>query len=247
MSFAPHTEARHHADAATHTHPDHEEMGTCVFADVHLKVGDTVYLDFSGSGAHGRASSTVLGWREGVSVMLTQPVAADKPLQLFEGESVTLRVFTGRSAFAFKGNVRKTNNLPFPYVHLSFPKHVHAVEIRRSPRSRVDLAATFSVGGTHMGQGTIVDLGAIGALLETGKVLDPEVEALQLTFSFELHGVPVSLDVHARILGMKGYSSTGEQPSVQYRLEFDHLKPNDRLILSSLVWFQMYEHPDTIV
>jgi hypothetical protein len=226
---------------------DHDDLGACVFADVHLKVGDTVYLDFSGARAHGRASSTVLGWRDGVSVMVTQPVAADKPLQLFDGESVTLRVFTGRSAFAFKGNVLKTNSLPFPYVHLSFPKRVQAVEIRKSPRSRVDMPATFSVDGQHVGLGIIVDLGTAGALLDTGEVLDKSVESLQLAVSFELHDVPVSLDLHANILGMKGYSSQGEQTSVQYRLAFDQLKPNDRLVLSSLVWFQMYEHPDTIV
>ena len=218
-----------------------------MFADVHLKVGDTVYLDFAGAKAHGRASSTVVGWREGISVMLTQPMAADKPLQLFEGESVTLRVFTGRCAFAFKGLVRKVNHLPFQYVHLSFPQHVHAVEIRRSPRSRVGMPATFSVDGQPIGQGHIVDLGAAGALLDTGQVLDMAVRELQLSFAFELHGVPVSLDLHARILGMKGYAGQSLQTCVQYRLEFDQLKPNDRLVLSSLVWFQMYEHPDTIV
>ena len=64
---------------------------------------------------------------------------------------------------------------------------------------------------------------------------------------FELHGVDVSLDLHAKVLGMKGCSSESDHTSVQYRLAFDELLPNDRLILASLVWFQMYEHPNTIV
>ena len=247
MHTHPHADATHTAHASHHAPHAHDDKMLCVFTDIHLNVGDTVYLDFSGARAHGRASSTVLGWREGVSVMVTQPLAADKPLQLFESESVTLRVFTGRSAFAFKGNVLKTNSLPFPYVHLSFPKRVQAVEIRKSPRSRVDMPATFSVDGQHVGLGIIVDLGTAGALLDTGEVLDTSVESLQLAVSFELHDVPVSLDLHARILGMKGYSSQGEQTSVQYRLAFDQLKPNDRLVLSSLLWFQLYEHPETIV
>jgi hypothetical protein len=247
MHTQPHADARHPAHATHHAPHAHDDNGMCVFTDIHLNVGDTVFLDFSGARAHGRASSTVLGWREGVSVMVTQPVTADKQLQLFEGETVTLRVFTGRSAYAFKGNVLKTNSLPFPYVHLSFPKWVQAVEIRKSPRSRVDMPATFSVDGQHAGLGIIVDLGTAGALLDTGEVLDTSVESLQLAVSFELHDVPVSLDLHANILGMKGYSSQGEQTSVQYRLAFDQLKPNDRLVLSSLLWFQMYEHPDTIV
>lgn len=247
MHNLSHTDATHAATAAVNAHSDHGEMGSCVFADIHLKVGDTVYLDFSGVGTHGRASSTVLGWRDGVSVLLTQPVAAGKPLQLFEGEHVMLRVFTGQSAFAFLANVSKVASLPLAYVHISFPRSVHAVEIRRSPRSRVGLPATFSVGGKQAGHGIILDIGAAGALLDTGKVLDREVTALQLVFSFELHGVHVSLDLHANVLGLKGYTSQGEHPSVQYRLAFDQLLPNDRLILSSLVWFQMYEHPDTIV
>lgn len=247
MHTQPHADAGHPTHA-THVAPHaHDDKGLCVFTDIHLNVGDTVYLEFSGVDTHGRASAVVLGWREGVSVMVTMPVVGDKPVQLFDGETLTLRVFTGRSAFAFQTVVRKAASLPFPYVHLNFPKRVHAVEIRSSPRSRVGMPATFSVAGRHMGLGTILDIGAAGALLDTGKVLDKSVDALQLAFSFELHSVPVSLDLHARILGMKGYSSKGEQPCVQYRLAFDQMQPNDRLILSSLVWFQMYEHPNTIV
>lgn len=247
MQFPASSHGTHPKSPTDPAQSDRDELGTSVFADIHLKVGDTVFLDFSGVGAHGRASSTVLGWREGASVMLTQPVAAGKPLQLFEGESLMLRVFTGQSAFAFRSSVRKANQLPFPYVHIGFPKRVHAVEIRRSPRSRVGLPTSFSVDGMPAGIGTILDIGAAGALLDTGKVLDRDVTALRLMFSFELHGVEVSLDVHARVLGLKGYSSESEHPSVQYRLAFDELQPNDRLILSSLVWFQMYEHPNTIV
>ena len=247
MQFPSSSQGNHPHSTTAFATADHDELGTCVFADIHLKVGDTVFLDFAGAGAHGRAISSVLGWREGASVMLTQPVAAGKPLQLFEGESLTLRVFTGQSAYAFRSNVRRAHQLPFLYVHISFPKRVHAVEIRRSPRSRVGLPATFSVDGVSAGIGTILDIGAAGALLDTGKVLDSDVTELRLMFLFELHGVDVSLDLHAKVLGMKGCSSESDHTSVQYRLAFDELLPNDRLILASLVWFQMYEHPNTIV
>ena len=109
------------------------------------------------------------------------------------------------------------------------------------------MPATFSVEGHHVGQGTIVDIGTAGALLDTGKVLDRSVHQVTLDLSFELHLVPVHLALHARILGMKGYASKGAEPSVQYRLAFDSLQPNDRLVLSSLLWFQMYEHPESLV
>jgi len=221
--------------------------GPHTFADAHLNVGDTVYLEFSGVEAHGRASATVVGWREGHSVLVTMPLAGDRPMQLFDGEPVTLRMFNGRSAFAFQSVVRRVASLPFPYVHLAYPRRVQSVEIRRSPRSRVDMPATFSVDGQPAGVGTVVDIGTAGALLDTGRMLDKLVQHLTLSLSFELHLVPVQLTLSAHILGMKAYASTGETTHVQYRLAFQSLQPNDRLVLASLVWFEMYEHPENIV
>ena len=35
--------------------------------------------------------------------------------------------------------------------------------------------------------------------------------------------------------------------SHQYGVEFEDLTPNDRLVLGSLLWFEMHEHPSESV
>lgn len=41
-------------------------------------------------------------------------------------------------------------------------------------------------------------------------------------------------------------AATEGTPRNQYGVEFRDLQPNDRLILGSLVWHQMYEHPRSV-
>jgi hypothetical protein len=69
---------------------------------------------------------------------------------------------------------------------------------------------------------------------------------IQIAFSFELHGVPVSLELRAQVHGKKSTAAHDATPRHQYGVEFRDLQPNDRLILGSLVWYEMYEHPQSV-
>jgi hypothetical protein len=48
------------------------------------------------------------------------------------------------------------------------------------------------------------------------------------------------------VCGAKGAAARDGTPRYQYGVEFRNLQPNDRLILGSLVWYQMYEHPRSV-
>lgn len=216
------------------------------FADMRLKVGDQIHLEPPRWVAGGRATVNMLGWLEGASVMVSAPQNAAGRLVLQEGDQVLLRAFTGRSAYAFRAAVLKAAHLPFHYLHLSYPDKVEGVEVRKSPRCRLHLPAAITAGGKAASAGTILDLGTAGALIETAEPLEPEPGLLQIAFSFELHGVPVSLELRAQVCGAKSGSAAKAAPRRQYGVEFTKLQPSDRLILGSLVWYQMYEHPRSI-
>jgi hypothetical protein len=216
------------------------------FAQVRLKVGDQVHLEPPRI-AGGRASVMVLGWLEGQSVIVTAPQNDAGRLVLQEGEPVLMRAFTGKSAFAFRATVLKAAYIPFHYVHLSFPDKVEGVEIRSSPRCRLRLPAAITAGGKAAGQGNILNIGTSGALIETAGPLGQDEGLIQIAFSLELHGVTVSLDLRAQVCGAKSAAARdGTTPRHQYGVEFRNLQPNDRLILGSLVWYQMYEHPRSV-
>jgi len=94
--------------------------------------------------------------------------------------------------------------------------------------------------------GNILNIGTTGALIEVAGALQKEQNQIKLSFSFELHGVAVSLNLTAQVCGEKSVSNVDGVPLPQYGVEFQNLQPNDRLILGGLVWYRMYEHPRTV-
>jgi hypothetical protein len=242
------TEAKSAADPVPAEVPVSSRAATlpATFAQMRLKVGDQVHLEPPRRIAGGRATVMLLGWLEGQSVIVTAPQNDAGRLVLQEGELVLMRAFTGKSAFAFRATVLKAAHLPFHYLHLNFPDKVEGVAIRNSPRCRLRLPAEIAVSGKAAGQGNILNIGTTGALIETAEPLGQDEGMIQIAFSFELHGVPVSLDLRAQVCGAKSAAATDGTPRHQYGVEFRNLQPNDRLILGSLVCYRMYEHPRSV-
>jgi hypothetical protein len=147
-----------------------------------LKVGGQVHLELSQTISGGRAVATVLGWLEGVGLMVAAPQNSTARLRMLEGEIVLLRAFTGKSAFAFRATVLKAAHQPFQYFHLSFPDKVETVEIRSSPRCSVHMPATISADGKNVGHGNILNIGTTGALIETVEVVNQEQSVVNITF-----------------------------------------------------------------
>ena len=136
--------------------------------------------------------------------------------------------------------------LPFHYLHLTFPDKAEGVDIRRSPRCRLNLSAVITAAGAEASQGTILDIGTVGALIEVAKPLGQDEGMIKIAFSFELHGIPVSLDLSAQVRGKKSAAGSDAAHRHQYGVEFSNLQSNDRLMLGSLVWYEMYEHPQNV-
>ena len=215
------------------------------FRHMHLKVGDRLHLEPPRRIAGGRASLIMLGWFEGKSVITTAPQNGAGRVLLLEGEPVLVRAFTGKNVFAFRSTVLKIAYIPFDHLHLRFPDTVEGVAIRRSPRCRLHLSVRVTAGGIAAGAGSILDIGTAGALIETATPLGQDEELIQIAFSFDLDGVPVSLNLQAQVRGRKTSLTPDGEPRHQYGVEFRNLQPNDRLILGSLVWYHVYEHPSS--
>ena len=216
------------------------------FSQMRLKVGDTIHLGLQSGLVKGRSSVTVLGWLENVCIMVTAPTEDNIRLLLKEGEPVLARVFTGQNAFAFNGSVLKNVHAPFRHLHLSFPDKVESASIRSSPRCRVNLPATLTTASGGARDATIIDIGTNGALVESTEIADADKESVGIACSFELHGVPVSLSLRGQVLAMRS-KSDDSPPRCQYGVRFSSPEPNDRLVLGSLVCYQMLEFPRSVI
>ncbi len=216
------------------------------FAQMRLKVGDQVYLELQSRLVKGRTAVTVLGWLEDQCLMVTAPKDVNVRLLLKEGEAVLMRLFTGQNAFAFTATIQRTVNSPFQYLHVSYPDKVERASVRNSPRCRVNLPVTITAGDKPPSAATVLNIGTTGALIEAAELAEAGGSPLQIALSFELHGVPISLNLRAEVSGIKN-KPDGGSPTHQYGVRFSNLTDNDRLILGSLLYYQMLEHPRSVI
>jgi hypothetical protein len=213
----------------------------CSFAQMRLRVGDSLHLDLPSMVSPKKYSVTLVGWLDGQSVIVTAPRSANVSRLVQPGELVVLRTFSGTNVYAFKTTVMMTPTAPFHYLHLSFPRRVECVAIRSAVRCRLHMPITITHNG-EKSDGAILNLGATGALIECAEPLQKD-GTLTLAAAFELHGVPVTLEVTAAVRSMKP-GAPGSEALGQYGIQFRDLKPNDHLVLGSLVCYQILQDPD---
>jgi Flagellar protein YcgR/PilZ domain len=210
------------------------------FQDMRLKVGDRVQIEPPSQTGIGRLSCKVVGWVEGQSLILTVPHTPAGRFCLHAGENVVVRVFTGRSAYAFGCTVLSNCIKANDYLHLSFPGVIDGVDVRSSPRFRVALPAMAgSAAASERVQATIDNIGSTGALLVCADRLGEVGDSLEVAFDIVLHDVPVSLALRAQIRTVE----EGSDQQHRHGVSFSEPTPNDRLVLAALVWFNMYENP----
>ena len=214
-----------------------------LFADMRLKIGDQLPLEPMRRIAGGRASVKVIGWLEGISLLVGAAENAAGRVVIQEGETVLLRAFTGKSAFAFRTAVLRAAYQPFAYLHLSFPAKVEHVTVRNSFRYRVNLPATVSSAGKPARPCTLVNIGTTGTLIEIVEPAELDDGPIRISVSFELHGAPVTLDLQAKVCTTRNLGQGQGTPRRQCGVAFIDLQPNDRLVLGSLLWYQMHEFP----
>lgn len=200
--------------------------------EIRWRIGDTVSLQLAAT-PELRYGISLMGSLPGKSLLTTAPLKDGKYVFLRDGQQVVARVLSGRRAYAFATNVMKYQNLPFPYLHLTWPREVRCTVIRQDARVEVDLDAFLSIGTSQAVRLNIVDLSIGGAsgicyLPGAGKGTQGT-----LKFFVDIAGEEseMSLDVVLRTIG------TDVDPHyARYGLEFLNIGARDRLMLSAFVY-----------
>lgn len=211
------------------------------FSDMHLQPGDRLQIHCPTHPDRARHISRVVGFVDGVSLIVSVPSPRGVRAEFIENELVVVQAFSRNSAFAFKCTVLNVNRRPFDYMHLSFPDRIQGSVIRNATRVRVDLAAAATPASGKVAA-RLGNLSATGALVIAPSELGQVGESLRLAFKVTLHEVVTDISAEARILKV-----SGEEGAWQYGVEFGELPPQDRMILLSLIYQQMIENPRSIV
>ena len=226
-----------------------EERKGFTFGDMCLAVGDRLQLECSASTGVRRAFVRVVGYLEGVSLLVTTPTRGGRRINLVENDPLIVRVFSRQSAFAFRASVLRVCRLPFDYLHLSFPGTIQGSAIRKATRVRARIPVRMGAHGSDAAEpGTILNLSATGALIHARAAVGEQGSVLRLRFVLTLHEVEFELDIAADVRSVQQEADTdGEGIEYHYGVDFHALAPDDRMKIKSLVYQTIIEQPRQVI
>ena len=226
--------------------PVTEEPPLYQFEDMRLKAGDRLQIQLPASVIRERQIVRLIGFLDKHCLLITSPAGLAYQTPLMEGDRITSRVFLGHGAFGFVSFVDKIIRLPFEYLHLSFPKEVQGLLIRKAPRVKTEIAATVEASAGNV-EAQIANLSASGMLLHSGSALGAKGDELSATLPLDLYDVKTELKLRCKIKAVNSTPIEGGGEAHQCGVEFLNLQPNETLILQSVVHHELAKNPYSVV
>jgi hypothetical protein len=226
-----------------------DEADNLRFIDLQLRIGDRMQLQPPKQAADDRCVVRLIGFVEGVSVLVTPPYQLNQRVQLLEGENIVVRAFTGRNAFGFATAIDKIVRHPFDYLHLAYPKEVQAMQVRKALRVKTSIIASVQPEDplAEAVPAIIADVSSSGALLDAGVAMGEVGDMVRIAFRVRLHEVDSDLVLAAVIRNRYAeYLQEGGVESVHHGVEFLALTAAENMVLESLIYQQMVENPRNI-
>jgi c-di-GMP-binding flagellar brake protein YcgR len=212
--------------------------------DIHLRIGDVLQLQGAAEGAP-RHAVKLLGYAKGRSVMVTPPMVDGAYAMVKQDAAFVVRFFSGKSVYAFPAHVLKMSNTPFPYLHLSYPKTVRGMRVRRAQRAGVRLITSLTDMYGALYAGTLVDISKGGALLAAKAALGEIGDVVQLKFRLQFDDIDQFVHVKAGIRSVRDNpAAESESFAVPHGLEFVEVQASDRLALSAYTYQKLIEASD---
>ncbi len=191
-------------------------------SELPLKVGDTLQLQFLGV-SETRYFVKVIGYLADRSLLVTTPVVNGKLLLVRDGQAVAARMMAGNDLVGFAVSVIRSCNVPYSYLHLSYPHSLQSVTVRKALRVQLDLEAQARaclIGGSEVAPESkpqtvvIRDMSTTGALLvaeqplaEVGNCLAVSVRIRVAEAEEELNFIAVVRNIKVEQAKQKGESS----------------------------------------
>lgn len=216
------------------------------FESLKLVPGEVMQLQPLVAGSKDSYSVRLVGYSKGRSILTTVPESAGKLLKITDGQTFSVRVFSGLVIGTFNAKVIKTQLVPYPYLHLSYPAGVQTMRLRKAMRASVELETEVydKEGGEVVATGIINDISVGGARLLIGKPVGRKDQVIQIGFKARVGDIEDLLRVRAIVRSVQ--AETGDDGQVRniYGLQFQELPQHQQLFLMNLVYSLIYK--DTI-
>jgi c-di-GMP-binding flagellar brake protein YcgR len=213
------------------------------FENLKLVPGEVVQLQPLAAGAKETYKVRLVGYSKGHSILTSVPEAGGKLLPITDGQTFSVRVFSGLVIGSFTAKVLKVLFAPYPYLHLSYPPGVQTMRLRKAMRAAVELEATVydREGGSAIATGLINDISVGGARLLIGKPVGDKERTLVVGFKAHVGEIEESVQVAAVVRSVAAETGPDGQPRNVYGLQFENLNTHQQLFLMNLVYQLIYK------
>lgn len=201
-----------------------------------IRIGDPLHLQSSAEAP--RLLVKLIGYLKGRGLIVTEPGADGEYVMLKDGQSFVCRFFSGQNAYAFTSVVAKQTSVPFPHVHLSYPREVRGLEIRKGARIDVDLITAVTMesdGHNKQGAGKIVNISTGGGALRAKTPLGNKGEAINISFKVQVGEVQTVIVFDSIIRTMTRDESEPGMPYL-HGLQFMDPEPHMAMALAAFVY-----------
>jgi len=222
-SFEKTYQYRHDRDRGRMTHPV-----------ARLPIGIVLSLQANADDSSERYNCRYIGYVEDKSVLVTTPISEGRLVPCRDGQNFFVRCFHGKTALAFKANILKTHLAPFPYLHLSFPKEVTVMTVRKSHRADVDLIAAIARGRETIAV-RIDNLGLGGAHCQSAKPLGEIGDTAEISFKVVVDDIETYIRTGITIRSRSMREEDG-RTVYEYGLQFGEFDREHRHVVMNLVY-----------
>lgn len=210
--------------------------------ETRLAAGDTLQLQAQYGEGQGRFVVTLIGYLKGKGIIVTAPMRDGKVLLMREGQSFVVRMFSGKSAYAFPAAIIKVTNVPYPHLHLSYPARVQAVMVRRDARAKVRVIAAVHSRNNPSAAAILSDLSTGGCSLLTDHQLGLKSEEIVIKFKVPVGDLEQLLTVKGIIRGVQmDIPDDKDRHKFAHGIQFAELAPADQVTLTAFVYQKLIE------
>jgi c-di-GMP-binding flagellar brake protein YcgR len=220
--------------------PAQREAGILSLDQVKLSIGDSIQLQFQSGLEQSRCFVTLIGYLEGQSVIVTTPIINGSMMLVREGQDFVIRLFSGKSAYAFTSIAKRVTNTPYPHIHLSYPKEVRGLVVRGSSRGRINIICHATVEGGRGYACVARDISLGGALIAASEKIGEVGNPLILKFRLKVKDAEHLLAMSCTIRSVNASRpSVDEKPTMLHGLSFEDVSSQDTLVISTLLYQNM--------
>lgn len=204
-----------------------------------LKIGENIQLQFQSDSETERCIVSLIGYLANQGVIVSTPMLNGRYMNIREGQIFIVRMFSGKSAYAFTANTVKTTNVPFPHLHLAWPKEVRGLMVRGSSRAKTNIICHATLTNGKSAACVARDISSGGALIAAKEKIGEPGDILTLKMRFKISNAEHLLTLDCTIRSVNPAKAGEDEGSIMHGLSFNNPSSQDLLVISAVLYQNM--------